>query len=76
VSEERAIAYRQRARHMEQIAAQARTEELRRSYLILAREWHMQADRHIVNSPSLAPSGASIGALERLAIELELETSR
>jgi hypothetical protein len=84
VSEERAIAYRQRARDMEQIAAQARTEELRRSYLILAREWHMQADRHIVNSPSLAPTGAQMGApsrvtmgtLERLAIELELETSR
>ena len=76
MSEERAIAYRQRARDMEQIAAQQRTEELRRSYLILGREWHMQADRHIVNSPSLAPGGATMGTLERLAIELELETSR
>ena len=76
MSEERAIAYRQRARDMEQIAAQARTEELRRSYLILAREWHMQADRHIVHSPSLAPARATVGTLERLAIELELETSR
>lgn len=57
---------------MEQTAQQARTEELRRSYLILAREWHLLADRHTVRSPSIP----SVGALERLAIELELETSR
>ena len=67
MSEQRAIRYRQRAQEMELRAAHARTVELSRSYMILARDWHEMADRQIqTQSPPLAP----IGALEQLAIDL------
>jgi type II secretory pathway component PulJ len=70
MSAERAEVYRQRAREMEAKAELARTDELKRSYLILARDWHEMAERHLyANSPSIAP----MGTLERLAHELDAE---
>ena len=42
-SRERAALYRQRAAEFEQEAAVARTDQMRRAWLILARDWKMMA---------------------------------
>ena len=68
---ERVALYREQAREMEVRASQARTEELRRSYLILARDWSAMADRQ---SEMLSPPLAPIGALAQLARTLQAET--
>ena len=40
----RAMAYRERAQQMKRKAEKARTDELRRSWLVLEREWNRMAD--------------------------------
>ena len=42
---DRAVLYRQRAAESERRAAETKAEELRRSWLIVARDWAAMADR-------------------------------
>lgn len=55
---ERATLYRQRSTDFEQKASTARTEEMRRAWLILARDWKKMAEREelkFFSAPALIP---------------------
>ena len=51
----KAAAYRERAEQMVRKAEMARVEELRRSYLILARQWQRMADEQLIGASRAIP---------------------
>lgn len=51
----KAEAYRERAKQMRRKAEIVRTEELRRAYLLLARDWEGMADRMVLKSLEKSP---------------------
>ena len=62
---ERAALYRQRASEFEQKAEQARSEHMRRSWLILARDWKKMAEHEELKyletpSPSFVPDESDL----------------
>jgi hypothetical protein len=52
---ERSKKYRERALEIEQMAERVRSPEMKRAYLILARDWHRMADEHSDIKRSASP---------------------